>query len=118
MPFWVRLIRFTDDGVKRLRLDLRETVGQTKNVIEENEGKLVAAFATQGVYDIVSVIEAPGQEQMDAIDQKLKNQRLYTAKTLTAIPLDTFVQAMSADANFGIFLEQWYGKRSGGTGGR
>ena len=41
-----------------------------------------------------------------------------TAKTLTAIPLDTFVQAMSADANFGIFLEQWYGKRSGGTGGR
>jgi uncharacterized protein with GYD domain len=116
MPFWVRLIRFTDEGVKRLRDDLRETVGRTKNVIEENEGKLVAAFATQGTYDIISVIEAPDQTQMDAIDKLLKNQRLYTAKTLTAIPLDTFVEALSADANFGVFLEQWYGKRPGGGG--
>ena len=116
MPFWVRLIRFTDEGVKRLRADQQEFLGQTHEKIHSNGGKMVAAFATQGVYDVVSIIETPDQTKMDAIDQALKDPRLYTAKTLPAIPLDTFVKAMSADPNFGIFLESWYSKRSSGSG--
>jgi len=116
MPFWVRLIRFTDEGVKRLRADQREFLSQTHEKIHANGGKMVAAFATQGVYDVISVIESPDQSQMDAIDQALRDQRFYRAKTLPAIPLDTFVNAMSSDPNFGIFLESWYGKRGGSKG--
>jgi hypothetical protein len=34
-----------------------------KTIIEENEGKLVAGFATLGNYDIVSIVEAPNDQK-------------------------------------------------------
>jgi len=65
MPRYVILYRFTDQGLKTIK----ETVKRSQEVRRMNEErgfKVVGIYWTQGQYDIVSIVEAPSEEAMNA----------------------------------------------------
>jgi len=65
MPRYVILYRFTDQGLKTIK----ETVKRSQEVRRMNEErgfKVVGTYWTQGQYDIVSIVEAPSEEAMNA----------------------------------------------------
>jgi uncharacterized protein with GYD domain len=65
MPRYVVLYRFTDQGLK----SIKDTVKRATEVRKANEArgfKTIGTYWTQGQYDIVSVIEAPDEESMNA----------------------------------------------------
>ena len=65
MPRYVILYRFTDQGLKTIK----ETVKRSQAVRKMNEErgfKVIGTYWTQGQYDIVSVVDAPSEEAMNA----------------------------------------------------
>src|SRR5206468_4905437 len=65
MPRYVVVYRFTDQGLK----SIKDTVKRAADVRKANEArgfKTIGTYWTQGQYDIVSVIEAPDEESMNA----------------------------------------------------
>jgi len=65
MPRYVVLYRFTDEGLK----NIKDSVKRAKEVRQANEArgfKVVGTYWTQGQYDIVSIVEAPDEESMNA----------------------------------------------------
>ncbi len=111
MPTWIRLIKLTDKGVRRMR---QEQV----SIIEENGGELTQAFACLGYFDIVSIVEAADEETMNQIEKAVGAQGLYMSQTLPGIPIEEFVGTFEGSATMGMFLERWLKGRSGTRGGR
>ena len=65
MPRYVILYRFTDQGLKTIK----ETVKRSQAVRKMNEErgfKVIGTYWTQGRYDIVSIVDAPSEEAMNA----------------------------------------------------
>ncbi|MGH3118485.1 MAG: GYD domain-containing protein [Gaiellales bacterium] len=65
MPRYVVLYRFTDQGLKTIK----DTVKRAQEVRKANEArgfKVIGTYWTQGQYDIVSIIESPNEESMNA----------------------------------------------------
>lgn len=65
MPRYVVLYRFTDEGLKHIK----DTVNRAQEVRKMNESrgfKVIGTWWTQGHYDLVSVVEAPTEEAMNA----------------------------------------------------
>jgi uncharacterized protein with GYD domain len=65
MPRYVVLYKFTDEGLKTIK----ETVNRAAEVRKMNESrgfKVIGTYWTQGQYDIVSIIESPDEESMNA----------------------------------------------------
>ena len=65
MPRYVILYRFTDQGLKTIK----ETVKRSQDVRKMNEErgfKVIGTYWTQGQYDIVSIVDAPSEEAMNA----------------------------------------------------
>jgi uncharacterized protein with GYD domain len=65
MPRYVILYRFTDQGLK----SIKETVNRAADVRKMNEErgfKVIGTYWTQGHYDIVSIVDAPSEEAMNA----------------------------------------------------
>jgi uncharacterized protein with GYD domain len=65
MPRYGILYRFTDQGLKTIK----ETVKRSQAVRKMNEErgfKVIGTYWTQGQYDIVSIVDAPSEEAMNA----------------------------------------------------
>ena len=65
MPRYVVLYRFTDQGLK----SIKDTVKRAEEVRKANESrgfKIIGTYWTQGQYDIVSIVESPDEESMNA----------------------------------------------------
>jgi len=65
MPRYVVLYKFTDEGLKKIK----ETVRRAQDVRRMNEQrgfKVIGTYWTQGHYDLVSILEAPDEESMNA----------------------------------------------------
>ncbi len=65
MPRYVVLYKFTDQGLK----NIKNTVKRAQEVRRANEArgfKVIGTYWTQGHYDVVSIVEAPDEESMNA----------------------------------------------------
>ncbi len=65
MPKYVILYRFTDQGLKSIK-DTVSRAAETRRMNEERGFKVIGTYWTQGQYDIVSIVEAPDEETMNA----------------------------------------------------
>ncbi len=107
MATFIRLSKLTEEGIKKVRKDRNILLTGIRASIESNGGKLVGAWATQGRYNIVSIIEAPDEKAMSNIEAEISGMRIYTTQTLPGIPIETFLQAFQGDSLFAAFLENW-----------
>ena len=65
MPRYVILYRFTDQGLKTIKETVKRSQAVRK-INEERGFKVIGTYWTQGRYDIVSVVDAPSEEAMNA----------------------------------------------------
>ncbi|MDP6933507.1 MAG: GYD domain-containing protein [Myxococcota bacterium] len=117
MPFFIRLLRLTDQGMQMLR-DQQTAFQEMGEVIQKGGGKLVAAWVTQGEYDIISVIDAPDDKAMRQISGKVAVKGYYTGKTLPAIPVNEFIRTFGQSAQSSMFVESWFRASRQQRGGR
>ena len=61
MPTYVSLMKWTDQGVQRVKETLTRTE-QARQRIEQGGGRLVDIWWTQGAYDVIAVTEWPDDE--------------------------------------------------------
>ncbi len=104
MANWIRLLTFTEAGVKTVRRNPAELLNQLAAMITEAGGTLVQAFATLGAFDLLSIIDARDEQHMEEIDQKLSNHGLYTAVNVPAVAIGEFIQLAQSSP---VFLKAW-----------
>jgi uncharacterized protein with GYD domain len=76
---------------------LRENPERLKEVNSEVEAmgvKVLEQFATLGPYDFCNILEAPNETTMAKVALVLGSRGTVKTLTLTAIPVDEFVEAM------------------------
>ncbi|MBI2185249.1 MAG: GYD domain-containing protein [Thaumarchaeota archaeon] len=94
MPLYVRLIKYTDQGLKTLK-DLPTRLSSVRKIAEANGGKLVNSYVTLGPYDVVSILEAPNDEAAFKISVQIAAQGNLSAQTMRAITMPEFVKLTS-----------------------
>ena len=104
MPHWIRLVTFTERGVDYLRNNPQKFLAEMNRVIQENDGKLLGAFATLGPFDVMSIIEASSENTMQRIDEAVEEQGYYTTETYHAIPAKEYLETVARSP---IFLSSW-----------
>lgn len=63
MPTYIRLLRFSDQGLKDLK-NVRDRVAAARKAYRDAGGELKQVFMVMGQYDIVAVVEAPNDETL------------------------------------------------------
>jgi len=65
MPTYIGLYTWTDQGVKNVKDTVRR-VEEARTAFEQRGARLIAAYWTQGRYDLVSIAEFPDEETASA----------------------------------------------------
>ncbi|TME29016.1 MAG: GYD domain-containing protein [Chloroflexi bacterium] len=65
MPTYIGLYTWTDQGVKNVKDTVRR-VEEARVAFEQRGARLIAAYWTQGRYDLVSIAEFPDEETASA----------------------------------------------------
>ena len=77
---------------------LRENPGRLREVNAEVEAmgaRVVAQWALLGPYDFATVLEAPDEKTITRVAVTLGARGTLKTKTLTAIPIDEFIDAVT-----------------------
>ena len=104
MPQWIRLVTFTEQGVSFLRDNPEQFLAEMVQVIQENNGTLLNAYAALGPFDVISFIDAPSESVMERIDKAVEKQGYYTSETYHALPAAEWLQTVARSP---IFLSSW-----------
>jgi uncharacterized protein with GYD domain len=94
MPMYVGLFKFTAKGAS----DIKNSPERFQNAIKAWEamgGKVIAALATMGPYDFVSVGEAPSDEVAAMYAAGLAATGTVTTETLRAFTPEEFAALMA-----------------------
>jgi uncharacterized protein with GYD domain len=76
---------------------LAENPGRLKQVNDEVAAmgaKVVAQWALLGQYDFATILEAPDEKTVTRVAVTLGARGTLKTKTLTAIPIDDFIEAL------------------------
>ena len=95
MPTFVLLSILGPNGA----VTLRENPSRLKAVNAEVEamgGKVVMQYALLGQWDFLNIIEAPDEVTMISITTALNSRGTLKTRTLTAIDIDEFIEAMGS----------------------
>jgi uncharacterized protein with GYD domain len=107
---FIRLLKLTEQGIQAISKQ-KEAYMEVQQIIEDNGGKLVGSWFTQGEYDLISIIDAEDEKSMRTISARLAVKGLYTGKTLPAMTLEDFMGRFGDGPEVAMFLETWF--RSG-----
>ena len=94
MPRYIRLVHFTEEGVKNLGR-LNDILTEFRKVFEANGGKVVDAYSTLGRYDLVAIVEAPDAATMMKISALIARSGYVHAETLPAVPTSDFTKSVA-----------------------
>jgi uncharacterized protein with GYD domain len=93
MPTYILLTTLTAQGVQTLKSNparLREV----NRDVEELGAKVTHQWATLGPFDFVNVVEAPDEKAIARVSIALGARGSAKLQTLTAIPIDDFLDAL------------------------
>ena len=112
---FIRLLRLTEQGINAIR-NQQIALNEVTQLIEDNGGKLLGAWFTQGDYDLISIIECEDEKTIRTIAARVAVKGLYTGKTLPAMPMSEFVDHFAGNSQMSMFLESWFraGRSEGG----
>ncbi|HXQ62678.1 MAG TPA: GYD domain-containing protein [Acidimicrobiales bacterium] len=93
MPMYLMLSTLGPEGMATLRENpqrLREVNGE----VEAMGVRVVSQWALLGPYDFASILEAPDEKAVARVAVTLGARGTLKTKTLTAIPIDEFIEAV------------------------
>ena len=94
MATYVLLTKVTAAGVKTLQANPRR-IKEVNSEIEALGATVVAQYATLGRYDFVNIVEAKDNETIARVSVNLGARGTVQIETLAAVPVETFIRAVS-----------------------
>ena len=95
MPTYVMLTTLTPEGIETIRNNPAR-IKEVNREVESLGASVTAQWATLGRFDFVNVIEAPDEQTIARVSLELGSRGTGRYETLTAIPIDDFIGALSA----------------------
>lgn len=109
MPLFIRLIRFTDTGLEACGRNATEVFTKTVGVLDATGAKMVGAYVTLGLYDVVSILEAEDDAHIARVDEAIAQLGYYiTVEQSGIVVLGEFI-ALSKSAP--VFVTAWLQSR-------
>lgn len=93
MSVYIMMSRLTYEGRKTLKNN-PERIREVDKEIENMGAKVLAQYATLGMYDFVNILEAPDNETIARVSTELGSRGTIDIMTLSAIPIFEFVEKM------------------------
>lgn len=91
MPLYIGLFQFTDDGV-RLMKDLPSRTLEIVHKLEDQGFTIHGTYFTLGEFDLVSIIEAPSEEDQVKAVLTLNQLGFVRTHTMRAFTMDEFAR--------------------------
>jgi len=93
MPVYIMISTLTNEGRKTIKNN-PERIKEVDKEIEKMGVKVLARYALLGMYDFLSVVEAPNNETIAKMSTELGARGTIQLMTLSAIPVYEFVEKM------------------------
>ena len=93
MATYIMLCKLTPQGTATIKNN-PERVLEVNREIETLGAKVTAQWATLGEFDFISVVVAPDAQTIARVSLELGSRGTTTYETLTAIPIEEFVDAL------------------------
>ena len=93
MATYILLSSLTDEGAKTIKYNPNR-IKEVNKEIESLGVKVIAQYATLGLYDFVNIVEAPDNETIVRVSAELGSRGSIKLMTLAAIDIDTFIAAL------------------------
>lgn len=91
MPTYIMMSRLTNEGRKTIK-NHPERIKEVDREIENMGAKVLAQYATLGMYDFINILEAPDNETIARVSTELGARGTIDIMTLSAIPIFEFVE--------------------------
>ena len=89
MPYYIRLVSFTVEGLKEVK-NFQEGRAEFMNITKKLGIKVVAEYVTTGAYDVITILEAPDYTSILKLSAETGSKGRTTVQTLNAIPAEDF----------------------------
>lgn len=89
MPSYILLVNWTDQGIRNIK-ESPERLAHAKQSIEAAGAKMTGFYLTMGRYDMVAIIEAPGDEVAAQILLHVGQGGSVRTETLKAFPEEQY----------------------------
>jgi uncharacterized protein with GYD domain len=93
MPIYIMMSRLTNEGRKTIKNN-PERIKEVDKEIENMGAKVLAQYATLGMFDFINILEAPDNETIAKVSTELGARGTIDIMTLSAIPIFEFVEKM------------------------
>ncbi|MCX8109787.1 MAG: GYD domain-containing protein [Syntrophorhabdaceae bacterium] len=93
MPLYIMFSKLTEEGratIKRHPERIKEVVAE----IEMMGAKVLAQYATLGMYDFINILEAPNNETIAKVSIEIGSRGSVQLITVPAIPVFEFIEKM------------------------
>ena len=97
MATYVLLTKVTAAGIKTLQSNPRR-IKEVNKEIEAQGARVIAQYATLGRYDFVNIVEAKDTDAIAKVSVNLGARGTVSIETLSAIPVEAFIRAISRKA--------------------
>src|SRR4029079_7476475 len=96
MPTYIMLSSLTAQGVQTLKSN-PDRLREVNRDVEELGARVVHQWATLGEYDFVNIVDAPDAATIARVSVALGARGSTKIRTLTALTIDEFLDAVSWD---------------------
>jgi len=93
VPIYIMISKLTNEGRKTIKNN-PDRIKEVDKEIEKMGAKVLAQYATLGMFDFLSVLEAPDNETIARVSTELGARGTVEIMTLAAIPIFEFVEKM------------------------
>ena len=89
MPYFIRLLNFTPEGLKDIK-QFRAKRSEFKKQANDMGISSYAEYITTGPYDLVTILEAPDLDTILKLSTLTASKGRMTVQTMSAIPAEHF----------------------------
>jgi uncharacterized protein with GYD domain len=93
MAIYILISNLTDEGRKTIKKN-PERIEAVNQEIEKMGAKVHAQYAVLGLYDFISIVEAPDNETIARVSMNLTSRGTVQIITLAAIPVAEFIESL------------------------
>lgn len=90
MAYYVMLTKLTEDGRKSVRRNPNR-IKEVNQEVEEMNAKVISQYALLGLYDFVTVLEAPDNWNMARVAMDLGSRGTVETLTMPALDVESFI---------------------------
>jgi uncharacterized protein with GYD domain len=93
MPLYIMISNLTDEGRKTIK-KTPERIQEVNKELEQMGVKVHAQYAVLGMYDFISILEAPNNEAIARVSIELGSRGTIQIITLPAINVPEFIDKL------------------------